>query len=357
MKNPASRRRVLVVGAGKRVEEAVVPALLCLESSVEIAGVVTRSSRKISFYDGEFSAQTETSVSAFDLGSIDTIVVAVTRSQVPAVLRDLVRSDVRHVSLMLDTPVLDPSGFGAVKLFPRFRRVVCSEDSIALPPIAAARRLIEDGAIGPVRGVWMFHSGWRNHALASIRSILGMRRPSRIRVRQMNDKWSETSFRFPGRVRATVVQPHLHGHGRLLIVGDRGAIADYETGRPDARHLGYVVDDGVYRGLTVDGSPVPSERDELFFAKLPRGGAPRRTLDTMFKIRGFMELVAALGDDRPAAAYDPFDAISDHQALRIAERAAFVDLPLPGGRSLFGLGLRAMAALRPAGSGARKRSR
>jgi hypothetical protein len=176
-----------------------------------------------------------------------------------------------------------------------------------------------------------------------------MRRPSRISVRRLNDKWSETRFRFAGGIRATVVQPHLHGHGRLLVVGDRGAIADYQTDRTDARHIGYLVEEGVYRGVTVDGERVPSERDDLFFANLPRAGGPKRTLDNMFKIRGFMELVAALADEQAEPRYDPFDAIYDHQALRVAERApAFVDPRLPGGRSVFASGLRLAAAMRPA---------
>ena len=345
------RRRVLVIGAGKRVEETVLPALMCLQGSIEIAGVVARSSRKISFYEGEFTAQTETSPEAFDLATIDTIVVAVTRSQVPAVIRSLARFDTHHVSLMLDTPVLDPGGFGAMKMFPRFRRVVCSEDAIALPPIAAARALIDEGAIGDVRGIWLFHSGWRNHALASIRSMIGMRRPSRITVRRWNEKWSETRFRFAGGVRATVVQPHIHGHGKMLVVGDRGAIADYDTERGESRRIGYVVEDGVYRGSTIDGKLVASERDELLFANLPRAGLPRPTIDNMFKIRGFMELVASLGEDRPALTYDPFEAIYDHQSLRVAERVGtFVD-PATGSRSLFGLGLGLAARLRRSGTG------
>lgn len=337
-------RRVLLVGAGKRAQETAIPALMALGSGVELAGVWARSSRKLKLYGGEFTAQTETGPEAFPIAEVDTIIVAVTRSQVPAVLRSLRQYDTSHAALMLDTPVLDPGDWGATAAFRRFRRVVCSEDAIALPPVAAARTLIEDGAVGAVRSIHFFHSGWRNHALASIRSMLGGRKPTRITVRRSNAKWSETRYRFPGGVRAMVVQPHLHGHGRMLIVGDRGAIADYETGRSDATQIGYVVEDGVFRGVTVGGERVEHEHDRLMFENLPRG-LEERTLDNMFKIRGFMELVAGVADDASPYAYDPFDAIYDHQCLRLAERLpAFVD-PRLGRRSLLGGGIRALAGI------------
>jgi predicted dehydrogenase len=341
----AKRQRVLVVGAGKRVEETAMPALMCLEGSVEIAGVWARRSRKLKLYGGEFTVQTETGPEAYDLSQIDTIVVAVTRSQVPAVLRSLLKFDTAHIAVMLDTPVMDVGHLGATRMFKRFARVVCSEDSIALPPVATARHLIEQGTIGRLRSVHLFHSGWRNHALASIRSLAGMRSPSRITVRQWNQKWSETHFRFPGGIRASVVQPHIHGNGRLLVAGEKGVIVDYATDRSEATEIGYLVEDGIYRGVTVNGERMESELDRLFGENLPREELPNPTLDNMFKIRGFMELVNAVHDKTSPFAYEPLDAIRDHQSMRLAERLpAFVDVHV-GKRSLFGAGLGAAARL------------
>lgn len=338
---------MLVVGAGKRVEETIVPALLGLGDSAEIAGVWARSSRKISFYGGEFTVQTETGPDAYDLSSIDTVMVAVTRASVPSVLRKLSRFDTGHMALMLDTPVLDPGDLGATRWFERFRRVVCTEDSIALPPIAAAKRLIDEGAVGKVRSVQLFHSGWRNHALASMRYLTGMRKPSRITMSRWNPRWSETRFRFAGGVRASVVQPHIHGNGRVLVVGERGAIVDYRTERSDAIEIGYLVEDGIYRGLTVRGEQVGSELDQRFFDNVPRTGIPEPTLDNQFKIRAVMELLAGVHDERSGVSYDPWDAIYDHQCMRLAERLpAFFDIRLPGRRSLFGGALRAAARVR-----------
>ncbi|MGH2795005.1 MAG: hypothetical protein ACRDKG_11960 [Actinomycetota bacterium] len=342
------QRRALVVGAGKRVEGAILPALLGFGGAIEVAGVWTRTSRKISFYDGDFTVQTETEPEAFDLASIDTVIVAVTRSQVPSVLRKLMRCDIGHVSLMLDTPVLDPKDLGTARLFPRFRKVVCTEDSIALPPIAAVKRLIDAGAVGHVRSIHLFHSGWRNHGLASLRYLTGMARPSRITVRRWNPKWSETRVRL-GSVRASIVQPHIHGNGRVLVAGERGAIVDYAAGRDDAHEIGYRIEEGVYRGMTIRGEAIEDERDRLFFENLPRRGLPDPTLDNQFKIRGVMELIAGVNEEA-GLAYRPWDAVYDHQCMRLAERLpAFVDVRLPGGRSLFGAGLRAASRFTRAG--------
>ena len=338
-------QRVLVVGAGKRAEETIIPALLCLEGSAEIAGVWARSARKLSLYGGGFTVQTETGPGAFDLAEVDTIAVAVTRSEVPKVLRALARHDTAHIALMLDTPVMNPGHLAATKAFRRFRRVVCSEDAIALPPVTAARRVIEAGSIGRVRSITFFHSGWRNHALASARSLIGMRRPTRIRVSRWNPKWTEARIRFSGGIRASVIQPHIHGNGRLLVVGDRGAICDYRSERSEATEIGYLVEDGVYRGVTIGGERVSSDRDESLFENLPRSGLPNPSLDNMFKIRGFMELVATVHDP-DSLQYDPYEAIYDHQSFRFAEQLpVFADLRLGARRSLFGGGIRATAGL------------
>lgn len=338
--------RILIVGAGKRAQETVVPALICLEGSVEIAGVWARSSRKLELYGGEFAIQTEIGPEAFDLARIDTVIVAVTRSQVPVVLRSLSKFDTGHIALMLDTPVLDVGHLGATRMFKRFARVVCSEDSIALPPVATAKRLIDQGLIGRLRSVQLFHSGWRNHALASIRFLAGMRAPSRITVRRWNQKWGETRIRFPGGIRASVVQPHVHGNGRFLVAGDRGSIVDYAADRSDATEIGYVVEHGVYRGVTVNGEVVQSELDRSFHENLPRNGLPSPSLDNMFKIRGFMELVTAVHDGTSPFAYEAMDAVYDHQSMRLAERLpAFLDARLGRRNSIFGAGLRATARL------------
>ena len=344
-------RKVLVVGAGKRVQGAILPALLASGDAIELAGIWARSSRKVSFYDGELTVQTETGPEAFDIPAIDTVIVAVTRSEVPSVLHRLASFDTSRIALMLDTPVVDAKDLGVMRGLRRFRRVVCTEDSIALPPIATAKRLIDEGAIGRVRSINLFHSGWRNHGLASLRFLTGMARPRRITVRRWNPRWSETRVRL-GTVRASIVQPHIHGNGRVLVVGDRGAIVDYHAGRSDAHEIGYLVEDGVLRGVTVRGDLVESERDRLFFDNLPRNGVPEPTLDNQFKIRGVMDLIAGVHDGS-GPAYDPWDAIVDHQSMRLAERLpAFVDLPLPAGRSAFGAAVRAMRVLGRGSGGA-----
>lgn len=341
----SASRKVLVVGAGKRVEGAILPALLAFGGAIELAGIWARSSRKVSFYDGEVTVQTEAGPDAFDFSAIDTVIVAVTRTEVPSVLRRLGAFDTSRIALMLDTPVIDAKDVGAMRMLRRFRRVVCTEDSIALPPIVTAKRLIDEGAIGRVRSINLFHSGWRNHGLASLRFLTGMACPRRITVRRWNPKWSETRVRL-GTVRASIVQPHIHGNGRVLVVGEHGAIVDYHAGRSDAHEIGYVVENGVLRGVTVRGEIVENERDRMFFDNLPRRGVPEPTLDNQFKIRGVMDLIAGVHDGS-GPAYEPWDAIVDHQSMRLAERLpAFVDLPLPAGRSAFGAAVKGLAVVR-----------
>ena len=337
-----NKQRVLVVGAGRRATETIFPALLGLRDQVQLAGVVARSPRKLSLYNGELVVDADDRLDAFDPASLDTIMVAVPRAMVPSVLGTLANMDVGHVSLMLDTPVMDPRHLGATRHFARFKKVVATEDAIGFPSIAHARQLVAAGEIGRLRHVRLFHSGFRNHGLAAIRFVGRLGLPSSLRVERWHSKWFEIRMRFPKGVTGAIVHPESNDAGRLMVVGDRGAIVDYPTNRKDAIEIGYRVEGGSFVGLTVAGEPVPaSELDLAFGENVPVGALAERSLHNQFKIRGLMELIARLGDDHSDFQYDPYDAISDHQIVRVAERfGALRSVPLPGGRSAFGAGIR-----------------
>lgn len=342
-----NKQRVLLIGAGRRATETILPALVGLGDRVQLTGVVALSARRMSLYAGELAIDTEDRLDAVDVSAVDTIMVAVPRAAVPSVLRALAAKDVGHVSLMLDTPVMDPRHLGATRFFGAFRHVVASEDAIGFPAVVHARRLVAEGAIGSLRHIRLFHSGFRNHGLAAIRFIGALGAPSSLRVERWHSKWFEIRMRFQKGVTATIVHPESDGAGRTMIVGTRGAIVDYPTGRSDAVEIGYRLDGSRFAGLTIGGEPVESsDLDRSFTENVPVEALPDPSLHNQFKIRGLMELVASVGEGSPQFWYDPYDAIVDQQIIRFAERlGGLPNVRLPGGRSVFGSGIRSAGAL------------
>lgn len=314
---------------------------------VDLVGVHTRTARDIELLGGRFKITSRDSFAGVDPGSIDAIVVAVGIRQVPAVLRSLTPLSGDRITLMLDTPILDVRDLGATRHFSRYGRILASEDSFALPPYVLARKLISDGTIGRLRHVHLLHSGYRHHALASLRQVTGGSPPTRISIRRWNRWCARLTARFPGGTTSTIIEPRLYQAGRMTLIGDRGFIVDYPMGHQDATEIGYQLDGGRFVGLTVDGDPVPPTDLDRAMAEGLRGAElTDGSLMSLLKIRGFMSLLAGLGDQTPDWRYTAYDALQDSLSLRLAERLHFLkDFRLGGNATVLGGAIRAAAGV------------
>lgn len=312
---------VLVIGAGKRTLGAVLPALHCMPDRFRVAGVVARSVKQVSY--GLGTVTTRDSLDGIDWKAIDLVITAVSISQVPRMLASLARRDVGHAVLLHDTPVLPPSGLPAARHFAAFRRAYISEDNIALPPLLLAKQLIDDGAIGQLKKIYFFHNGYKHHALASLKLLTGST-IERIVSRKFAGKLRQKTIDFASGVTALMYEPRDYATGRFLIEGDRGSIADYDYANGSVRRIGYVVDGDVYRGLTLDGAPVPpAGLDADYLARIGPGIPEASPMNTM-KLRGLMDLIVGALDDRSPFHYTPEDGIADHLAIRIVDRVGYV---------------------------------
>lgn len=315
---------VLVVGAGRRVRGAVLPALRCLGDRFQVAAVVARSARAIEV--GGRELHTVASLDEVDLAAVDLVYLAVSIKQVPKVLADLAARPVGHAVLMIDTPVLPPSGLAASRHFAAFRRVLVAEDNLALPPFLLARRLIDEGAIGRLTRIYFFHSGFKHHALASLKLLSGQ--PiRRIVNHKFAGKLRQKEIELGGGVSAVMYEPRDYATGKFLLVGDRGAIADYDYPVQPVRRIGYQLDGPTYRGLTLDGEPVPpAGLDRDYLERVGADVLDGTPMNTM-KLRGLMDLLDAALEPSSPYHYAAEEGIADHLAIRVTDRLGFVAAP------------------------------
>ncbi len=316
---------VLVIGAGRRVKGAVLPALHCLGDRFRVAAVVARSARAITV--GGRELHTVASLDDVELAAIDLVYLAVSLPQVPRVLADLAARPVGHAVLMIDTPVLPPSGLAASRHFAAFGRVLVAEDTLALPPYLLARDLIESGAIGRLQTIFFFHSGYKHHALASLKRLSGDQPIRRIVNHKFAGKLRQKEIELGGGVRAVMYEPRDYATGKLLLAGERGFIADYDHAGDSVRRIGYQVEGPIYRGLTLDGQLVPPAGLDLAYLERVGtdvfDGTPMNTM----KLRGLMDLLdAALAPSSPYH-YTVEEGIADHLAMRVVDRVGFVAAP------------------------------
>jgi hypothetical protein len=288
-------------------------------SRVDLVAVCARSERTVDALGGRFRAATAL-LADVDLSRVDAVVVSTPTASIPDIVRELAVRGGAHLTVMLDTPVLDPANLGATATFRRFRAVLASEDNFTLPLFVLARRLLDEGRVGRLRKAWLFHSGYRHHALAALRRLAGAR-ARRVSVDRSNRWCAELHVRLPGGVRAVVIEPRRYEIGRTLVAGASGFLADYALDHRKAIRIGYRVEGDRYRGLSVDGVPVgTTELDEAFCSALEGAPLEDPSLMSQMKIRGLMDLLAGLRDPASGDRYPAVDAIEDNLTTHFAER-------------------------------------
>jgi len=291
------RLRALIVGAGARVQETVLPAFACLADRFELAGIYSRtllSARKIG---AAWQVRASDDLGEFDFREIHLVVVAVTTRSVPQVVRALTAFDLSQTVVMLDTPVLPSlNSLGSLVRLGRCKAALVSEDCIALPQVVLCRALIAQGRIGRLRRIWLFHSGYRYHAVAILRALLGGGYFRSVRTSRYAGDCAEVTLRSACGVIASIVEPRDYPSGRLLVAGDAGLISDYRLCHPNASRIEYLYGkDGRYAGLALDGVPVPHDALDLrFFEHLPAGVRARGGVMGYLKIRALMTLLDAV---------------------------------------------------------------
>ena len=308
----------MLVGAGERARSTLIPAIHASAQTVELVAVCTRSERPVELLGGRFRTTTRL-LPDVDLDGIDAAIVSVGTRSVPSVLDELAGRGEPRITALVDTPVLDPSDLAAARGFGRFGSVLASEDNYTLPFYVQARRLLDEGTLGRLRKAYLFHSGYRHHALAALKRLSGAR-ARRVSIDRSTPWSAEVHVTFPGGLRALIVEPRRYEIGRTLVVGDAAFVADYPIDHPKAIRIGYRTVGDRFRGLTVDGEAVENDRDEAFAAALEGAPLEDPSLMNQMKIRGFMDLLAALGDPTSPDRYPAVDAIDDNLTMHVAER-------------------------------------
>ena len=225
----AGGRRVLVLGAGKRVQTDVLPALAALAGTWSLAGIFARSDRVLTVGGHEYPVRGIQDLRAEDLRPGDLVYLAVSKDAVPAALARLARHELAAVDLLIDTPVLLFKHLGHAQALSAFRRVWVAEDCATLPWLETVREASE-GVLGELRELRFDRSAWHYHALALVKTLLADPRIVRARRRGTGTKSALVEVALSRGGTATIVEPRDYAAGHFVLTGSRAAVTDAPPG-------------------------------------------------------------------------------------------------------------------------------
>ncbi len=252
---PPGARRVLVIGAGQRVQTDVLPALAALGERFFVNGVFARTARTLELGGDEHLVLPLDRLTADDLAACDLIYVAVSKGGVPKVLRRLAPLDRSGIDLVIDTPVMLFKHLGQLDLLRGFRNAWVAEDCSTLPWVDLLRQPAAREALGDLRAVTCDRSAWRYHGLALLKTLFG---GAAIRTgrRRAAPGGERVELGFAGGGRGTIVEPRDYAAGRFVITGTRATASDAPAPGSGELPLELVVQDGACRGLRLGSARV-----------------------------------------------------------------------------------------------------
>jgi choline dehydrogenase-like flavoprotein len=160
-------RGIIIVGAGRRVAEDVVPAVEALGSMADIRAIYATRPSVIFGRQNPWDVKPIDQLSEVVVASASIIYVAVPQASLGEVMAALLHYDCHHIRLIIETPALFSKGL--ISSCARFRSVHVAEDSVALPWLPTLHASIDD--MSPVQEVRFTQSAYRYHALALAKAI------------------------------------------------------------------------------------------------------------------------------------------------------------------------------------------
>jgi hypothetical protein len=262
-----ARRRILLVGAGRRVQNNFLPSLACLKDRFEIVGIHSRTPSRLAPVANQWGVPAVERLEDFDLSGIDAVAVSVPTAQNGPVLARLA-ARAETLDLVIDTPIAWNTAeiSNCAPFLETFKSVTVAEDYMNFPRFALARQVVRQGLIGELLSLTLNNIGYLYHGLALIRSFVGFDRPTATWRRALGGHAAAVGYEFEGGFSAVVVGPYRrHAAGGLFVEGRTGIITEFPVDRDISARgkrvfvLSPMIKDGALAGFECRG-------DDRYFA-------------------------------------------------------------------------------------------
>ncbi len=312
-------KTVLIVGSGKRVREAALPALQRLGDRYAVRGIYARTAKSVEVGGTAYEVN---ALDALDGVEADLVYVAVTKDAVPGVLERLTSFEVGGTDLLIDTPVVRFKHFRHAAKARAFRNAWVAEDCTELPWLAPVR-----AAVGEPRRVVFHRSAYAYHGVATAKALLGCDRVTRGRR-----KAGIRTLAFANGAVAEIVEPRDYSRGWVHVAGSAGSVTDAPDEVAGAAALEAIVTDGACTGLRAGDAVAELDADGTALMGAVEPGTRVTALMDPLKRVGFLRLLKRIADGQGAY---PLDAAIDDMVVdyHLEKLGMYVSNPLTSART------------------------
>jgi len=217
---------VIIIGAGRRVAEDVVPAIEALGELAHIQSIYATRPSAIFGRTRVWEVRPLSDLREATIAAADTIYVAVPPDLVPGVLAELRPYDCSRVRLIVDTPAI--SSTTVVTDYDRFRSVQVAEDSISLPWLPAVHACVDETS--GVREIQFLNSAYRYHAIALAKAIARENSGEKSGVRAAYRLRRHSHLKLASGSTVSMREPRDYKTGRLNICLEDGRVVSSHPG-------------------------------------------------------------------------------------------------------------------------------
>ncbi|KQY22546.1 GMC oxidoreductase [Rhizobium sp. Root482] len=208
----------IIIGAGRRVREDVLPALERLIGRAYVSGIYATSKSAVVGLDDVYDVEPISSLNAEALAPSQFIYVAVPPKKLASILSRLTEFDCSDKTLVVDTPTLRNKELDA--LYSRFLKVAVAEDSAYLPWI----KLLTN-KYAPIERVEFDRSAYAYHAVALAKTILANGGARPVVKKTAGSKRTKT-FHFDNGRTSKLIGPRDYKSGAMRFLASDGTIID-----------------------------------------------------------------------------------------------------------------------------------
>jgi hypothetical protein len=329
---------VLIIGSGKRVRDAALPAFQRLTQRFSVQALFARTAKRIDVGGIAYDVTPLEALGAGALASVDLVYVAVAKDAVPRVLAHLAAHDVSRIDVLIDTPVVRFKHFGHAARLARFRNAWVAEDCAYLPWLDTVRAAFSGGALGALQRATFHRSAYAYHGIATAKALFACDSIARGRRKRGAGGSASRELELAHGRGVTIVEPRDYSVGHVALFGERGVVSDRAQVLPGALAFEPIVMDGACRGFRIGDVETRLDDDEAELTRGDRDGASVTARMEAMKRVGFLRLLRAI--DAGRGAYPLESGLDDMVVDYYLDKIGFwLATPLTSPRAGLGRGL------------------